>query len=416
MAEPDEIPVPDDRRPPLLFAILVGVLSFLLYTQTSPVGISWEHAGEDGPEFAAVARVFGIAHPTGYPLFTLLTRVASIGADENAWRVQLFVNLTAALAVALSFLFFWRVAASRLGAAVGAALFALSPIWWSQATIIEVYPLHMAFIAGLFFLAMAPGGWPRRLLLLAWVGGLALVHHRMAVLAAPSLALLAGVALWRTRPVPWRYVAMAVPLALAPLSLYVVLMIRSQFDPALDWGNPETWEQLGWVARGEQYRFRMFHEPLSAVAERARMALFETMPAQFGVSALALSLVGLVAFRRRWGAAAWWSLVLYFLISLVAFASYDIPDPDGYTLPMTFVLAGFCSLGVSWLAERRWFGGAWAGGLIVAALLIGPLLNLPALWRRTNLHDDRGAAPVYLRSSLAPIGPLRTLRSFFFAH
>lgn len=400
MAELDERPIQDDRRPPYVLAILIGVLSFLLYTQTSPVGISWEHSGEDGPEFAAVARVFGIAHPTGYPLFTLLTRVASIGADENAWRVQLFVNITAALAVALSFLFFWRVAGSRLGAAVGAGLFALSPIWWSQSTIIEVYPLHMAFVAGLFFLAISPGGWPRRLLLLAWVGGLALVHHRMAALAAPSLALLAAAALWRSRPIAWRYVAMAVPLVLAPLSLYIVLMIRSHFDPLLDWGNPETWEQLGWVARGEQYQFRMFHEPLSAVAERARLTLFQTMPAQLGSSTLVLALVGLVAFRHRAGAAAWWSMVLYFLASLLAVASYDIPDPDGYTLPLTFVLAGFCALGVSWLSERRWFGVAWVGPILVTALLGTQAFQLPALYRTLNLHDDRGADD-YSREALA---------------
>jgi len=410
MAEPDAIALPEDQRdeveirpdqqPPWVVAILVGVLSFLLYTQTSPVGISWEHSGEDGPEFAAVARVFGIAHPTGYPLFTLLTRVASLGADENAWRVQLFVNITAALAVALSFLFFWRVAGSRFGAAVGAGLFALSPIWWSQATIIEVYPLHMAFIAGLFFLAISPGGWPRQLLLLAWVGGLALVHHRMAALAGPSLALLAGAALWRSRPVAWRYVAMAVPLVLAPLSLYIVLMIRSHFDPLLDWGNPETWEQLGWVARGEQYRFRIFNEPLSAAAERARLTLFQTMPAQLGLPTLVLALVGLVAFRRRGGAAAWWSMVIYFLASLVAVAGYDIPDPDGYTLPLTFVLAGFCALGASWLSERRWFGGAWVGLLLVAALLGPQALKLPTLWRSMNLQQDRGAED-YAREALA---------------
>jgi hypothetical protein len=393
-------PSPESPRAPIRGALVAGALAFLIYTLTSPAGISWEHSGEDGPEFAAVAKVFGIAHPTGYPLFTLLTRVASIGAAENAWRVQLFVNLCAAIAVAMSFLFFWRVAGSRVGAAIGAALLAISPIWWAQATIIEVYPLHLAFMAGLFYLALSPGGWPRRLLLLAWVGGLALVHHRMAAIAAPSLAVLAGAALWRHRPIRWGYVAMAVPLVLLPLSLYLVLLIRSQFDPALDWGNPETWGQLGWVARGEQYRFRMFHEPLSAFAERARVAAFEVMPAQFGVSALGLSLIGLVAFRRRGGAAAWWSLVVYLLLSLVAYAGYDIPDPDAYTLPMTFVLAAFAALGAAWLLERRWFGGRWAGALVAVALLAFPASRLPALWRTTTLHDDRGAEE-YAREALA---------------
>ncbi|HEX7879017.1 MAG TPA: DUF2723 domain-containing protein, partial [Candidatus Eisenbacteria bacterium] len=300
----------------------------------------------------------------------------------------------------MSFLFFWRIAGSRSGAAVGAALLAVSPIWWAQSTIIEVYPLHLAFMATLFYLALSPGGWPRRLLLLAWIGGLALVHHRMAALAAPSLAVLAGAALWRHRPINWRYVAMAAPLVLAPLTLYLVLLIRSRLDPALDWGNPERWSQLGWVARGEQYRFRMFHEPLSAFAERARVAAFDVMPAQFGATALGLSLVGLLAFRKRGGAAAWWAMVVYLLVSLVAYAGYDIPDPDAYTLPMTFVLAGFAALGAAWLLERRWFGGRWGGALVVAALLMMPVARLPALWRTTTLHDDKGAED-YARDALA---------------
>ncbi|HEX7879530.1 MAG TPA: hypothetical protein VF720_08975, partial [Candidatus Eisenbacteria bacterium] len=52
-----------DARPPVRLALVAGVLAFLLYTLTSPAGISWEHSGEDGPEFAAVAKVLGVAHP-----------------------------------------------------------------------------------------------------------------------------------------------------------------------------------------------------------------------------------------------------------------------------------------------------------------------------------------------------------------
>ena len=100
------------RRDWQLVAVALGVAAFVAYALTSPAGITWEHFGEDGAEFAAVAKVFGVSHPTGYPLFTMLARLVSLGADENAWRVQLLVNAMAAAAVAVAFLLFWRLAAA----------------------------------------------------------------------------------------------------------------------------------------------------------------------------------------------------------------------------------------------------------------------------------------------------------------
>lgn len=400
----------DDRRPILAPptawkpAVALGLLSFLLYAATSPTGISWEHSGEDGPEFAAVAQVFGIAHPTGYPLFTLLTRIASLGAVDNAWRVQLFCNVAAGAAVAAIFLFFHRVIAAMrlpatLGAAVGAALFALSPIWWQQSTIIEVYPLHLFFLAALLGLALAPDGWPRRLVTLAYLSGLALTHHLQAVLIAPTLLIWTTAALRRERPWSWKVAGLALAACLAPITLYLTLKLRAAHHPALNWGAPDSWKQLLWVMRGEQYHFRMFHQSLGAAADRARGALLETLPDQFAWSPLLLGLVGVVALRLRAGGAVFGGLVVFLVTQLVWFAGYNIPDPDAYTLPLTLVTCAFLAAGASalWHWPR---GNRRLARLLLVVLMIGPAARLPGLWPRVNLRHDM-KAQLYAREAMA---------------
>lgn len=404
MSEHEESRPAPSPPPPWRPAIILGVVSFFLYRFTSPAGITWEHSGEDGPEFAAVGKVFGVAHPTGYPLFTLLMRIASLGAAENAGRVQLLCNAAAAAAVAAIFLFFWRViTAMRLpatpGALVGAALFGLAPIWWQQATIIEVYPLHLFFLAAMLGLALAPDGWPRRLVALAYLSGLALTHHLQVVLIAPTLVIWTFAALGRARPWPWKAFVLAVAAFLAPITLYLVLKVRAAHHPALNWGDPESWKQLLWVIRGEQYRFRMFHQPLGTVADRARGALFETLPDQFAWTPLLLGLIGVVALRLRGGGALFWGLVVFFVTQLVWFAGYNIPDPDAYTLPLTLVTCTFLAAGAA--ALWHWPRGdrRIARGLLVL-LLIGPAVRLPGLGPRVSLRRDT-RADRYAREAMA---------------
>ena len=107
---------------------------------------------DDSLEFPLVVHRLAIAHPTGYPLYTLLGRLAveALGAQQNpAWAVNLVSAAAAALTVALVYLATRELARRRLPPLLGAAVLACSPIFWSQAVIAEVYTLNTAFVAGL---------------------------------------------------------------------------------------------------------------------------------------------------------------------------------------------------------------------------------------------------------------------------
>ena len=79
----------------------LGIAALALYVATAaPTVVT---VFDDSLEFQVVLPTLGIAHPTGYPLYTLLgwlsTRLLPFG--DAAYRANLFSALTASLTVVL---------------------------------------------------------------------------------------------------------------------------------------------------------------------------------------------------------------------------------------------------------------------------------------------------------------------------
>ena len=145
----------------LAFGLFAATLALYLHTLAPSVAALFD----DSLEFPLVVHRLAIAHPTGYPLYTLLGRlaVAALGAWPNpAWAVNLLSALAAALTVALVYLATRELSRRRLPPLLGAVALACSPIFWSQAVVAEVYTLNSAFVAALLWLALL---WARRPLL-----------------------------------------------------------------------------------------------------------------------------------------------------------------------------------------------------------------------------------------------------------
>jgi dolichyl-phosphate-mannose-protein mannosyltransferase len=101
-----------------------------------------------------VAYLLGVAHPPGYPLYTLLAKLASlVPFGTVAWRVNLFSALTGGAATLLLCrgVICWTgdVAAGALAAGV----FAFGPLVWPYAITAEVFALNNLFAAGLVYFA-----------------------------------------------------------------------------------------------------------------------------------------------------------------------------------------------------------------------------------------------------------------------
>lgn len=134
------------------------LLALALYLQTLAPSVATLF--DDSLEFPLVAYRLAIAHPTGYPLYTLLGKLFTLGPWHNvAWAVNLLSAVAGALTVALVYLITRQLTRRRLPALLGALALAVSPVFWSQSVIAEVYTLNSTFVAALLWLVLR---WARR--------------------------------------------------------------------------------------------------------------------------------------------------------------------------------------------------------------------------------------------------------------
>src|SRR5574338_1076188 len=153
-------------RPPYLFALGTFFVVLVLYLLTlAPTTAFW-----DTSEYIAAAKVLGIPHPPGNPLFTLMAHVWGMLplAAGYAQRINLFAAVTSAVAAACWFLVGERwmrdivpvPRVRRLAAVAGALVGATAFTVWNQSVVNEkVYTLSLAGIAIVSWLAFR---WARR--------------------------------------------------------------------------------------------------------------------------------------------------------------------------------------------------------------------------------------------------------------
>ena len=144
-----------------LLAVCCLLLALALYLQTLAPSVA--ALFDDTLEFPLICYRLGIAHPTGYPLYILLGKLFTLGPWQNvAWSVNLLSAVAGALTVGLVYLATRQLTRRRWPALLGAGALAVSPIFWSQAVVAEVYTLNAAFVAALLWLVLR---WSRQPLL-----------------------------------------------------------------------------------------------------------------------------------------------------------------------------------------------------------------------------------------------------------
>ena len=190
------------------------------YTLGPSVGL------EDSGELATAAAHLGVPHPPGYPFWTLcswlfcklFSWVTYMGHPTPAWAVSCCSAVFGALAAGCTAMLICRSSRDfisgpvcdlqtdrqRMGAAdllsfaggvAGALTFALSPVEWSQSTIVEIYSLNALFLMWVFLLSYR---WMRKpsdkiLWFTAFVFGLGLTNYQVLVFAIVPLAIIIAV-------------------------------------------------------------------------------------------------------------------------------------------------------------------------------------------------------------------------------
>jgi hypothetical protein len=200
----DQPPAPAAaERPPYLMAGLVTLGALLLYGLTlAPTTQFW-----DTSEYIAAAKVLGIPHPPGNPLFVLIAQVWGMLplAAGYAARINLFAATTGALAAGCWFLVGERwlrpivpvTWPRRLAALAGSVVSATAFTVWNQSVVNEkVYTLSLLSIALVLWLIVRWDDQPQgqahdhHLLLIVYLLALTSTNHMMGVLVGPVVAVL----------------------------------------------------------------------------------------------------------------------------------------------------------------------------------------------------------------------------------
>ena len=234
----------------------------------------------DSPPLTVAAHSLGNAHPPGFPLFVMLTHLASrLPFGSVAWRTNLASAVFAALACAAMAAIVGEIvrlprrnvlAASML---FGGLLLAFSRTLWAYATITEVYALQAFLVVLILHLYTTPAissryeqsTWNRwRALVL----GLALGNHLTTVLLVPA-ALLVGALpaspergdtslsepVQSHRPgIDGRLLVQQLAWLGLGLCLYLIIPLRALANPPVNWGNAVTVRQFWWLVSGQLYQ------------------------------------------------------------------------------------------------------------------------------------------------------------------
>jgi len=351
-------------------AFLAGGMALLIYVRTLTPGLL---AG-DGGEFQALAYLWGHSHPTGYPVYLTLARLFTfLPTGELAYRVNLFSAVMAAVAVAGVYVNGRLLTRYRLISFVGALAIAISPTFWSQALIAEVYTAGAAFIVWIIaaLLCWQATGSQCALFIVGLLGGLSLGVHMSVALLAPAVVLFlllptGKIKNWKSEIKSLLFNLKSPILGgLVGLALSVVLFLL------MNWNNPtasyftsvtnpsrSAWglssdqidgafERLLWGWQAKQFQTFMWE---TAVFQQQAIDYWENLPSQLPMLLIISAFVGvIVLIIKQWQTAVFFLIAL--AIQLLYFFNYAIWDLYVFFIPSYLLLTLLAIAGMGGIVD-----------------------------------------------------------------
>ena len=378
--------------PSVLAGVATATLALVVYVATMAPDLY----SLDSPELAAAAYRLGIAHPPGYPLYTLVGWLFShaFPIGNVAFRMNLLSALFGTAACALVYALALRLTTRPLVAAAGTLALAFSYYFWADALAAEVYTLDAALFAGTLLAAYAWREQPslRRAAIVGVVLGLGLATRTTTLLYVPAVALFVWTAGERS---PRAYAAASAGL-LSMLLLYAYLPIRSAIGVDVGpgtYGNDGVLHVWNLASVGGFWRHisaSAFQSEAFAYGPIGMLRESGTFAGRLAGSFLFVGIpFGIAGIVRQWRSDRGLLLLIAGTAAPVTlfFINYGALDKEFMFLPAYVAWAFWLVVGVDWAIEASapdagWLVGAAALALPVAAFAV----NLPLV----SLHNERG--------------------------
>lgn len=245
----------------LLISIGLFIFTLLLYVSTLP---NTNTGYADADEFLTVAKVWGVAHPSGYPLYTFMSAIAGrlpLPFLNFAGRVNFMSAVLGGMSIVLVFLtanLFLRRNHSAdkytlTSSAIAASALAVMFGFWFYSLNSEMIALHL-FLFNLALMLITFSGYkatftvPHRIKYLvatAIVVGLGIGHNQTFLLFIPTLTYWALLLHWKHIRNPKLITALVLITIMAFLLPFVYVPIAASRQPPINWENAQTPSALG---------------------------------------------------------------------------------------------------------------------------------------------------------------------------
>lgn len=376
--------------------LMVFLLGFGLYVHTLAPTVLPSNSGE----FQFVADILGIAHPPGYPLYTMLGKLFTlIPLSDVAYRVNLMSAFFASLTLVLVGRTVRRATDSALGGVVSALALGTATTFWAQATTANTRSLTAFFTALMLFALVSYAQRQEEvyLTLFASAFGLGITHHGSLVfLILPFVAFLLV-----TKPETSSFTKAHLllppasrilkPLLAFLLSLSVLLYLPIRGAMGTPFGPADITTPAGFLnhvlARG--FRGDMFYFAKPGILLERLNVLANILDFQFGLGLLiAASLGSLLMLAKDWrllllcGGA----IVVQALVAM----TYRAPETVEYLIPAYVPLAILIGYGAAGLSRLGRFK-ALSACLMSLFLLLGVIRLAHNYSSFVWLSEDRSA-------------------------
>lgn len=366
--------------------VLQGVLVALFAITYGATLLPGIHDFGDVTKAQFVGRLLGTTHPTGYPLYLLVTWAFSwVPVGSLAFRGNALSALFALATLVLVYRTQRNLGVRNWVALLGTCAFGWSGTFWSQSVIAEVYALNSCLVGGVLFCLVrwrisADRRW--------FIAGCSLYaisfgNHLTVVTLLPAVAY-AAFAGDRSVLTDRRAMAAIAAAILLGMALYAYPWWRTKAGSMYLEYHVRNFSELADYVTGERYRKKMF-------MFTGEDMLFSRLPkfagqlvAELGPGAV-LAPAGALFIADRWLRN---TLCLALLGELVWVIGYDIPDIHIYIIPVALVAAILAGRGLEAIAAASTGGRQTATCAVVAAACVLPLPYLNA----SRMNHEKAAS------------------------
>lgn len=386
-----------DRRT-LFSALGVGIGSFFVFLLFQGTGIY----GGDSGDLVIAAYEFGVPHPPGYPLYTLLSWLfIRIPAATPAWRVALMSSLPHALTLIVVFLFARRISGSFLAGLFASLVLLGNYLFFLYSVTPEVFALFDLFVMLVISLLYQ---WSQTqntnyLYVATFVFGLSLTHHHVILFLVPAM----GYFIWKTikstrskehSQKKTLYFVLCTLYFLLGLLPYLYIPLAARGTAIINWDRVTDWQGFVRLLTRQDYGSFVpngFYGALPIHRWLALKAYSQFLFLDLTVVGIALAVLGFV-FLWRGNRRVFWLLLLsvlfigpgfFFYASFPLMNRFSLGTYERFLLPSYTILAVVIGVGFASLKGSH----PWR-----LALFLFPIVMLSVtVWRFWGLRDDRTA-------------------------